>query len=93
MQRINGGIFNAPEYLTRMSVSERDSPMYPSLTMFQNVQELNAYFWLTLKSERLKVCAMRIPLTVFFLVASAVLPSVTRAEAPVFVIIAGRQLE
>ena len=32
------------------------------------------------------MCAMRIPLTIFFLLASALLPSVTRAEAPVFTI-------
>jgi polyisoprenoid-binding protein YceI len=32
------------------------------------------------------VCAMRIPLTIFCLVASTLLPSVTRAEAPVFAV-------
>jgi polyisoprenoid-binding protein YceI len=55
-------------------------------SMFQNVPELNANFRLTMNRERLTACAIRIPLTIFFLLASAVLPSVTRAEAPVFVI-------
>jgi polyisoprenoid-binding protein YceI len=55
-------------------------------SMFQNVPELNANFRLTMNRERLTACAIRIPLTVFFVLASAVLPSVTRAEVPVFVI-------
>ncbi len=37
--------------------------------------------------ERFKVRAMKIHLTTFFLLASALLPSVTRAEAPVFTIV------
>jgi polyisoprenoid-binding protein YceI len=54
-------------------------------SMFQNVQESNAN--LRMKRERLPVCGMRIPLTIFLVLASAVLPSVARAEeAPVFVI-------
>jgi polyisoprenoid-binding protein YceI len=40
----------------------------------------------TLKLERFSACAVRIPLTILCLLASAVLPLVTRAEAPVFVI-------
>jgi polyisoprenoid-binding protein YceI len=50
----------------------------------QNVPELNASF--RMKGKGLTVCGMRIPLVVFFLLGSAVLPSITRAEAPVFVI-------
>ena len=56
-------------------------------SLFQNVQELNAIFRLTMKRERLKLSAMRIPLTIFCFLVSAVLPSVTRAEAPVFAIL------
>jgi polyisoprenoid-binding protein YceI len=41
---------------------------------------------LSMKRERLTACAMRIPLTILCLLGSAVLPSVARAEAPVFVI-------
>ena len=40
-----------------------------------------------MKPERRKVSAMKIHLTIFFLLASALLPSVTRAEAPVFTIV------
>ena len=42
--------------------------------------------WLTMKRERPTVFAMRIPLTIFCLLVSTLLPSVTRAETPVFVI-------
>ena len=41
---------------------------------------------LTMKRERLAASAIRIPLTILCLLGSAVLPSVTRAEAPVFVL-------
>jgi polyisoprenoid-binding protein YceI len=53
-------------------------------SMFPSIQELNANF--CMKPGRLTVCAIRIAFTIFFLLASAVLPSVTRAEVPVFVI-------
>src|SRR6266436_3182083 len=53
-------------------------------SMFQSGQELDTNF--RRKRERLTVCAMRIPLTILCLLGSAVLPSVTRAQAPVFVI-------
>ena len=43
-------------------------------------------FWLTLKQQRCRLGAMRISLTLFFLLAYAVFPRVSRAEAPVFVI-------
>ena len=39
-----------------------------------------------MKRKRLTACAVRISLTILCLLASAVLPSVTRAEAPVFVL-------
>ena len=39
-----------------------------------------------MKRKRLTACAVRIPLTILCLLASAVLPSVARAEAPVFVL-------
>ena len=55
-------------------------------TTFQNVQTVNANFRLTMKRERLMASAIRIPLTILCLLGSAVLPSVTRAEAPVFVL-------
>jgi polyisoprenoid-binding protein YceI len=55
-------------------------------SVIQNVQELAANVRLSMKRERLTACAMRIPLTILCLLGSAVLPSVARAEAPVFVI-------
>jgi polyisoprenoid-binding protein YceI len=39
-----------------------------------------------MKRERFTMCAVRVPLTFSFLLASVLLPSVTRAETPVFVI-------
>ena len=53
-------------------------------TKFPNVPELNAHF--RMKREGFTVWATRIPFTVFFLLAFAALPSVTRADVPVFVI-------
>ena len=61
-------------------------PMLFMGSMFQNVQELNAHFRRTMKRERFSACAVRMPLTILCLLASAVLPLVTRAEAPVFLI-------
>jgi polyisoprenoid-binding protein YceI len=40
----------------------------------------------TMRRERFPACAVRTPLIILCLLASAVLPSVTRAEAPVFLI-------
>src|SRR5215831_1611210 len=54
-------------------------------SIFQNLP-LNANSRLTTKRGRRTFGLMRISITILFLLASAVLPSVTQAQAPVFVI-------
>jgi polyisoprenoid-binding protein YceI len=69
-----------------MRVGMKCRSMFSMRSVIQNVQELAANVRLGMKRERLTACAMRIPLTILCLLGSAVLPSVARAEAPVFVI-------
>jgi polyisoprenoid-binding protein YceI len=59
-------------------------------SLFQNLQELNALFLCIISVDnevgKIQSAPMKIHLTTFFLLASALLPSVARAEAPVFTI-------